>query len=57
MANKHLKLDPIDLGHDIWYYEEPKGLYVLFVGQDRRIKDVYISWAKIRAALKRKEAK
>ena len=57
MANKDLKLNSIHIDHDIWYYEEPKGLGIVFIGQDRHTKLVYISWDRIRSALKRKETK
>ena len=54
MANKDLKLRPyyIHGNPDVWWYEEPQGIYIVNNGTTRTAR---IRWAYLKAALARKE--
>jgi len=61
MADKDLRKKPHNITHDIWWYEEPKGICLFIQFSDVlsktgfRTEQYYISWETIRAALKRKD--
>ena len=58
MSTKHLLLKPQGpkLPRSWWYYEEPDGLHILAdPGPPAQIQSFVISWARIRAALKRRD--
>jgi hypothetical protein len=62
MANKHLSLQPEDIAHRTeraWWYEEPRGINVVIEIKDGdrylRTAQLKIPWAKVRAALARKD--
>lgn len=58
MAIKHLSLKPKKIDDHAWWYEEEKGIFVV-VHQSPTgiIRDIYIPWHKIRAALARLDKK
>lgn len=58
MANKHLSTKSQHVGRNPswWYYEEPRGLCVCVPCSDKT-HIVYIPWARVRSALKRKDKK
>lgn len=65
MSRKHLRRDPQHVAKDQtwWYYEEPAGLTVVveprapFGEKSATTRMVILPWSRIRAALKRKDAK
>jgi len=58
MADKDLKRGPHYFKHrdDVWWYEEPKGIYIVVKQQFKTTTDIEIPWRSLRAALRRKDA-
>jgi hypothetical protein len=52
MSKKHLEKKPHLIDEKRWWYEEPKGIYVVIYGSS-----TMIPWRAIRAALKRLDQK
>ena len=52
LSHNGLNLHPTNINSSMWYYEEPDGLRIY----DRGILMCTISWRKVAASLKRKEA-
>ena len=59
MAKKDLKLDPYNLGEDVWWYEDNKGIDlhidIICPSGQRSHESYLIPWETIRAALARKD--
>ena len=61
MANKHLSIKPTELAPECWFYEQPGGLEVVVEfrtpdGTYFGTRHYKITWTRLRAALKRKDA-
>jgi hypothetical protein len=54
MANKHLRLAPVNLSNNVWFYEESGGM-VLVVDFGTGIDQFKISWRRLRAMIERKD--
>ena len=54
MSKRHLKLEPINISDDVWFYEEDRGLDV-HVETHAKHMSIIIPWKDIPAALKRKD--
>lgn len=59
MSKKDLRLSPINIDKQNWYYEEPRGICVVHDGiaknQDRYTALIYIPWGKLKGSIKRLE--
>ena len=56
MANKDLKRGSHKITEDIWWYEEPKGIYLYIQNKDGGLShEIIIPWIQIRSALARKD--
>jgi hypothetical protein len=54
--NTHLLRSPHTIDDEAWWYEEQRGLCIM-VKSVSSIKELYIPWRLIRAALRRKDRK
>ena len=55
--NAHLKLSPHSIGEDWWWYEERKGICIVYDNGTANIQMASIPWAHLRDAIARKDRK